>query len=220
MKPCPFCAEQIQDAAVFCRHCHHDLKTGRIEGAAADGPRRYWSPGIAGLLSFLIPGAGSMYKGQVAVGILLFILTVGGYFLFVVPGIVMHLVAIVAATSGDPTRDPAVRPGPTVAAVAAEQRRAIPATPGQLVGARKRARIGWTVAGVALVAIAALLLAAARIGAPTPTGISGRDLDLADNLRSIAAAMLVVMLIAGGYGVEMTTRVADLNRRLRAPKGR
>jgi len=61
------------------------------------------SPGIAALLSFIIPGAGSMYMGSVVLGLVLFCMTVVGYLLFILPGLVMHLVTVmVAATSKPP----------------------------------------------------------------------------------------------------------------------
>jgi hypothetical protein len=36
MKKCPFCAEEIQDAAVFCKHCHRDLPTEIATPARSD----------------------------------------------------------------------------------------------------------------------------------------------------------------------------------------
>lgn len=60
-------------------------------------PAPQFSPGVAAVLSLVIPGAGQMYRGDVGGGILLLIVTVIGYLLFIVPGLVMHLITVVLA---------------------------------------------------------------------------------------------------------------------------
>jgi len=60
------------------------------------------SPGIAALLSFVIPGAGQMYQGRVLAGLLWFAATVVGYFFFILPGIGLHLLCIISAAISKP----------------------------------------------------------------------------------------------------------------------
>jgi hypothetical protein len=95
---CPYCAAIISLRAVKCKHC------GEFVNEHFRPKERQWNPGIAALLSLLIPGAGQIYKGQVINGLFWLFLTVVGYFLCVVPGIFLHLLCIIGAASGDPYR--------------------------------------------------------------------------------------------------------------------
>jgi TM2 domain-containing membrane protein YozV len=53
--------------------------------------------GLPALLSFFIPGLGQMVKGQVGKGILIFIGTIVGFMLLIIPGIIIWLWQIIDA---------------------------------------------------------------------------------------------------------------------------
>ena len=66
MKTCPFCAEDIQDAAIVCKHCSRDL-TGRMAGTIPQAQRSGMRPVIRLTLIVLLVGAiGLVTLGVVA----------------------------------------------------------------------------------------------------------------------------------------------------------
>lgn len=69
---CPFCRDLIRADALKCKHCGEILDPALREERSRERSRGRFNPGIAALLSFLIPGLGQIYKGQVASGMLWF----------------------------------------------------------------------------------------------------------------------------------------------------
>ncbi len=94
----------MSPAAASCPGCGHPFRAAAQTVVVQMPPTRKWSPGVAALLSFFIPGAGQIYKGQPINGLVWLGLTIAGYFMLLVPGMILHLFCILGAAMGDPTK--------------------------------------------------------------------------------------------------------------------
>jgi TM2 domain-containing membrane protein YozV len=55
---------------------------------------------LAAALSFLIPGLGQLYTRETGAAIIIFIAAMAGYVCCIIPGLLMHLIAIIGAYNG------------------------------------------------------------------------------------------------------------------------
>jgi hypothetical protein len=65
-------------------------------------PVQRWSPGLAAVLSFFLPGLGQLYKGQIINGIVWFFVVMCGYAALILPGVFLHFFCVLGALSGNP----------------------------------------------------------------------------------------------------------------------
>ena len=79
-----------QREAIVCRFCGLDMEGRAVRPQQPSAPPRpsaappvaaeptrqqTWNPGVAAVLSFFLPGVGQIYKGRIAFGFVLFVLT-------------------------------------------------------------------------------------------------------------------------------------------------
>lgn len=94
---CRACDKHISLNAASCPHCGEPMAPQTRQPHMV--PQYTYSPGLAGVLSFFIPGLGQLYRGKIFGGLLWFVFTAIGYFFLFVPGLIIHLFCIIDAVS-------------------------------------------------------------------------------------------------------------------------
>lgn len=84
------------DGRLWCSDDYRAITGGGRPYAHVPAERGF-NPGVAAVLSLVLPGAGQMYRGKIGRGLLWLVFVPLGYMAFVLPGLVLHLLCILNA---------------------------------------------------------------------------------------------------------------------------
>ena len=114
---CAQCGAEVSPKAPSCPKCGHPLlapqqpaqptaqpvvnvTVAQTQQVTQGAGGKSWSPLVAAILSFFIPGLGQLYKGQPINGLVWFVVVGIGYVALVIPGLILHLCCVLGAAMG------------------------------------------------------------------------------------------------------------------------
>lgn len=87
---CGSCGAVLKEEDTFCERCG---ALAPVPGSES-GPHPEKNPTLAALLSFVISGLGQVYNGHTLKGVALFLGTLVGIIIFVIPGLLIWIIGI------------------------------------------------------------------------------------------------------------------------------
>ena len=109
------------------------------------------------MLSFVIPGLGQIYKGQIGRGLIFLPITIAGYAMLILPGVIIHIFVILDAYNSSTLPHPGASSPRVAVELTPEQRER------QKAQNRKSAfQMLWIAIGLAVVLLLSVLFAPAR----------------------------------------------------------
>lgn len=91
MKRCPYCAEEIQDAAIKCKHCASMLDGNRQTAAGVPGARKLFRSRTDRMLSGVCGGLAAY--AAMDPSLMRILVAVGIFATGIIPGIIAYIVA-------------------------------------------------------------------------------------------------------------------------------
>lgn len=93
---CPECGKAASSSAASCPACGFPIRTTWGESPDREHP---WHPGVAAVLSLVVPGAGQMYRRRITEGFAWLVGIVIGYAVLNVLGFPFHVWCVYNAAS-------------------------------------------------------------------------------------------------------------------------
>lgn len=91
---CESCGAPLREGDRFCEQCGAAVANTPRETASSVHPvtgNKMKNPVVALILSFFFSGLGSIYNGETLKGIAIYLGTLVGFFIFIIPGIVVWI---------------------------------------------------------------------------------------------------------------------------------
>jgi TM2 domain-containing membrane protein YozV len=99
-KFCPDCGKSVEnESSKFCNNCGASLNSSIEQKEAIQKVPEEKDPIGALICSIIIPGLGQVYNGEFGKGIVIFLGTLIGLFIFIIPGLIVWIYGVYNAHS-------------------------------------------------------------------------------------------------------------------------